>query len=368
MQFANEKLSKIAGQIRSKSQSAIASTIAIAKKQTALVLQSAVLLVLVGILSANYNSGINNKELNAGVLGGRGAAALDEVSSASVAALVAQQTGLIMADEVVGLAETLDSQTEVPHATQSSYVAKPKIIETDAKTRHDVVAHTVGANDTLSSIANKYNVTTDTIKWANEMTTNEVTAGSKLKIPPITGVLYTVQSGDTPKSLARRYKANAQQIVAFNDAEINGLVEGSTIVIPNGTKPAPAVNYSTSRVAGSPFSFGTVPQYGPNGYSYGYCTWYAANRSRQLGMTIPRNWGNANRWDEGARASGFTVSSAPKVGAIAQSDAGYYGHVGVVEEIKGDQVRISDMNGRAGWGRVDTNRWVNISSYEYIYR
>jgi surface antigen len=107
-------------------------------------------------------------------------------------------------------------------------------------------------------------------------------------------------------------------------------------------------------------------QYGSNGYDFGYCTYYAAARSG-----APSNWGNANTWAYYAALSGWTVSSAPRVGAIAQTSRGYLGHVAIVEAVSADgsQMKYSDMNGLAGWGRVGYSDWVSSSYFEhYIYR
>ena len=105
---------------------------------------------------------------------------------------------------------------------------------------------------------------------------------------------------------------------------------------------------------------------GYNGYDYGYCTWYAAGR-----VPVPSNWGNANTWDNLARVSGWNVSGTPRVGAVAQTNRGYYGHVAVVEAVSpdGTMIKYSDMNGLAGFNRVGYSGWVPISKFDnYIYR
>ena len=89
--------------------------------------------------------------------------------------------------------------------------------------------------------------------------------------------------------------------------------------------------------------------YGFNGYDYGYCTWYVATQ-----IPVPANWGNASSWAYYARMSGWNVSQAPTVGAIAQKGGGE-GHVAIVIAVNPDgSVVIRDMNGFAGWGRVGT--------------
>ena len=77
------------------------------------------------------------------------------------------------------------------------------------------------------------------------------------------------------------------------------------------------------------------------------------------------SWGNANQWDDNARASGKTVSNVPVVGSVAQSDRGYYGHVGVVVSIQGDSVTILEKNYDYN-GSIRTHT-VPTSSYVYIY-
>jgi surface antigen len=65
------------------------------------------------------------------------------------------------------------------------------------------------------------------------------------------------------------------------------------------------------------------------------------------------------------------VSSTPRVGAIGQSDGGYFGHVAYVEAVSDDgtMIKYSDMNGLAGFGRVGYSDWVSASKFpKYIYR
>jgi surface antigen len=56
--------------------------------------------------------------------------------------------------------------------------------------------------------------------------------------------------------------------------------------------------------------------------------------------------GNANQWDDNARAAGIPVDSNPTPGSIAVSNAGFYGHVMYVEQVSADksQIYISQYN------------------------
>lgn len=99
-----------------------------------------------------------------------------------------------------------------------------------------------------------------------------------------------------------------------------------------------------------------------NTYAYGQCTWYVAGRRQ-----IPPNWGNARSWYYNATAKGWSVGTVPAVAAIAWTNAGYYGHVALVEQVSPDakSVYISEMNYR-GIG-VKSYRWVPTSQFKYIY-
>jgi hypothetical protein len=97
-----------------------------------------------------------------------------------------------------------------------------------------------------------------------------------------------------------------------------------------------------------------------NTYEWGNCTWYVAGR-----IHVPETWGNANTWAYYAQLAGYTVSGTPIVGAVAQTSAGFYGHVAIVSAIEDGMVSIDEMN-VLGLG-VASTRWVPISSFVYIY-
>lgn len=107
------------------------------------------------------------------------------------------------------------------------------------KPRDKIENYAVRAGDTLDSIAKKFDISIDTIKWANDSKSDTIKPGQTLKIPPITGVVYTVKSGDTVYSIAKKFKVDAQNIVNFPfndfaDLDTFALTSGQTLYIPNG--------------------------------------------------------------------------------------------------------------------------------------
>lgn len=277
---------------------------------------------------------------------------LDELSSTDIAVNLASMARL---EETTAVANQADGQATqlavLPSDTQ--VIAKPQIVSTNLKSKDDIEVYTVSAGENVASIAAKFGVTSDSIKWSNNLSSDVVGAGRQLLIPPVNGIVYTVRVGDTPDSLANAYGTSKDRIVAFNDAEIEGLVVGEQILIPDGKKQAPVYR-----------SF----VYGSNGYVRGYCTYYAASR-----VSIPTSWGNARNWADSAKITpGWTVNSVPRPGAIGQTKRGHpLGHVAIVEEVSADgtQIIYSDMNGLAGFGAVGKSGWVPVSRFEnYIYR
>lgn len=279
---------------------------------------------------------------------------VDRLTSFDVAANVAKAVDLPEQVPITNQAQSAHVAAVVS-ASDTSVASKPQVVATALKSWRDISDYVAQPGDSVSTIAQKFGVTSDSIRWSNGLSSTTVTAGTKLVIPPVNGIVHTVINGDTPQNLATKYHSTADQIIQYNDAEEGGLVTGRRIIIPNGQIiAARATTYYASSFA---------PSYGGSGYDWGWCTWYAAMRAG-----APGNWGNANTWAYFARLSGWTVSSSPKAGAIFQTPGGWAGHVGIVEEVYGNgTMKISDMNGIAGFGRVGY-AVVPINAYpNYIY-
>jgi surface antigen len=293
---------------------------------------------------------------------------LDQSAETNVAAAVAQQTDLLITPQVSSTAKTLNSQVSLPTSDDGTLASQEEVNTTGAGAR-GTTTYTVQAGDTLASIATEFDVTSGTIMWANNLTpSSALTPGQQLTILPISGVQYTVVAGDTAQSVATHFQANADQILAFNNDQSSGLQPGQAIIVPDGVLPQaaqPAATVAPAAPAGTVSASQTAVHAGPgsigNSYAFGYCTWYVATK-----RSIPGWWGNAIDWYSNAQISGYSVGTVPRVGAIAWSGAGYYGHVAYVEAVNGDNVTVSEMNWDGGWDRVDF-RTTSASSFRYIY-
>jgi murein DD-endopeptidase MepM/ murein hydrolase activator NlpD len=106
--------------------------------------------------------------------------------------------------------------------------------------RGEIVTYVVKKGDTVSSIAQKFGVSIDTVIWANDLkSVTSIKPGDRLEIPPVTGVVHEVQRGETVYSVAKKYEANPQAIADFpfntfaND-ETLALAVGQDLIIPGG--------------------------------------------------------------------------------------------------------------------------------------
>jgi murein DD-endopeptidase MepM/ murein hydrolase activator NlpD len=119
----------------------------------------------------------------------------------------------------------------------------PETIIPQGRPRSEVIKYTVKGSDTLSNIASAYNVSADSIKWANNLTdADSIKPGDTLAIPPVTGVLYVVKEGDSFASIAQKYEADPQTIVDYPFNYIDDsltLRVGQTLVVPGGKVPPP---------------------------------------------------------------------------------------------------------------------------------
>ncbi|MEI6532506.1 MAG: peptidoglycan DD-metalloendopeptidase family protein [Candidatus Roizmanbacteria bacterium] len=107
------------------------------------------------------------------------------------------------------------------------------------KPREGVIDRIVESGDTLDSLAKRYTISVNTIKWANNKKTDAIKPGEKLRIPPLTGVVHKVVSGDNIYSIAKKYKVDAQKILNFpfndfKDLDTFALTVGQELVVPDG--------------------------------------------------------------------------------------------------------------------------------------
>lgn len=108
----------------------------------------------------------------------------------------------------------------------------------------EFITYTVQPGDSLYAIAQRYNTTVNELMKVNNLTSNLLSIGQKLKIPvtatepsqPTTEYIqYTVQPGDNLYSIAQRYNTTTAEIMQINNLKSNLLSIGQVLKIPRGT-------------------------------------------------------------------------------------------------------------------------------------
>lgn len=177
------------------------------------------------------------------------------VGGARVAAIDATSAGIELItfdDPEVDFAATLGGNAVI--APLSPIVPEPAS-DSRPKPKRPTI-YTVQENDTIASIAAAFNVSTNTVLWANGLSEQTVLkVGDHITILPTTGVQHTVSEGDTVLAIANRYDAAASEIIAFNGlGEDAKLAIGLKLIVPDGyiePRSVPTIVPSTRLAADS---------------------------------------------------------------------------------------------------------------------
>ncbi|MDD4785172.1 MAG: M23 family metallopeptidase [Candidatus Shapirobacteria bacterium] len=176
----------------------------------------------------------------------------------------------------------------------------------------ETTEYRVVEGDTVSSIAQKFGVTIDTIMWENNLkSVDAIKVKQILKILPVTGVRYKVKRGETIYSIAKAHQVNAQNIIdypfnTFSNDETFALSAGQELIIPDGIKPKEIIldtkQYAARTVAAIPGVVGEGSFMWPtSGYISQRYSWYhravdIANKSNpsivasQGGTVVSAGW------------------------------------------------------------------------------
>ena len=108
--------------------------------------------------------------------------------------------------------------------------------------REDVIEYTVTSGDSVFSIAQKFNITPETVLWANydqlQDRPDMLSVDMILKIPPEDGVYYEWQEGDTMESVAAKFEASPEDITSYSGNKLDltnpTVPAGTYVMVPGG--------------------------------------------------------------------------------------------------------------------------------------
>lgn len=214
--------------------------------------------------------------------------------------------------------------------------------------KKDVVDYTVQPGDTIPSVAQGFDVSTNTIIWANDLSKNAtLKTGQNLVILPVSGVIHIVKPGDTISEISKKYKSNVSDTVSFNNLSDEGdIFIGDILIIPGGIMPEKILR-SNNQVALSD-SFFIYPAEGQ--ISQGLHYYNGIDIANKCGASVyaaaagvvQRAVAN-NKWNLGM-GNHISILHANNVST-------YYGHLLALFVKPGDQVNVGDriaLIGRTG--------------------
>ncbi len=116
-------------------------------------------------------------------------------------------------------------------AEEKGYKYTPPKASIDKKSEEAILMHQVKDGESVFKIAQKYNVSVDSIIRSNNMNDTTLRIGQKLKIP-IKGFLYKIKEGDSLYSIAQKFGTTSAKIKKSNNLLTNVLRPGKVIAIP----------------------------------------------------------------------------------------------------------------------------------------
>lgn len=157
-------------------------------------------------------------------------------------------------EELTRIWDLMDSGLPYPPlCTVSEDVIEP---EEEILRRTDVITYTVQHGDTVWSIARKFGLDVNTLRWANpaiERNPDRLSPRQVLVILPVRGVYYKVKKGDTIRKIAKKFGVRPQAIETFpgNHLELPFVLQpGQKLIIPGGRlhlytppRPTPVPGY-----------------------------------------------------------------------------------------------------------------------------
>jgi len=119
--------------------------------------------------------------------------------------------------------------------------------------RNAIINYTVQDGDSPGKIAANFDVSLNTVLWANDLNSSSVIQpGQEIAILPVSGISHKVKEGEVLSTIASKYKAPIDEIVSFNNLKDESSVQiGQEIIIPGGVLSSVSSSGSSPTISSS---------------------------------------------------------------------------------------------------------------------
>ena len=225
----------------------------------------------------------------------------------------------------------------------------------------------VKSGDMIGFIADKYDVTQDTIISINNIKQSRlIQVGQYLKIPSMPGILYTTKTkGETPSTIAEKYKVDAEKCALVNNISIDTELEsGLQLFVPDAQ-----LDWATRQeINGDLFRKPLHSRYYLSSY-YGWrdSPFNTGKRSFHTGIDMACSTGTPiyPAMDGVVTAAGYNSTYGNYV--IVQHHSGYktlYGHMSKITCRKGNFVYTTTQIGKVGSTGLSTGPHLHFTVYK----
>ena len=225
----------------------------------------------------------------------------------------------------------------------------------------------VKSGDMIGFIADKYDVTQDTIISINNIKQSRlIQVGQYLKIPSMPGILYTTKTkGETPSTIAEKYKVDAEKCALVNNISIDTELEsGLQLFVPDAQ-----LDWATRQeINGDLFRKPLHSRYYLSSY-YGWrdSPFNTGKRSFHTGIDMACSTGTPiyPAMDGVVTAAGYNSTYGNYV--IVQHHSGYktlYGHMSKITCKKGNFVYTTTQIGKVGSTGLSTGPHLHFTVYK----
>ncbi|MCK5211231.1 M23 family metallopeptidase [Candidatus Parcubacteria bacterium] len=153
----------------------------------------------------------------------------------------------------VSMGSEIEEEIDVATIQEGSSIVKPELAATKKtkRARTEIVEYVVLPGDTISTIAQAFEVSVRTILWENNKSSYSIIRpGDKLKILPMSGVSHTIKKGDSLNTIAKKYDVEEEKVMEANKLAKGGTLKiGQILMVPGGSKTSQP-SYTTKTYTG----------------------------------------------------------------------------------------------------------------------